>query len=143
MADREKVIKGLEMHEKKRARAGVACLECPYAEAEGGTDDWCIRGLHRDILAMLKEQEPRLITLEEVKNHNNKDNCVWFELRDIVVIPVFTRQDRQETVIENPYILSDQTISHLYWKNIDYCKKWRCWSLRPTDEQREAVTWDA
>lgn len=55
MADREKVIKGLEMHEKKRT--GVGCLECPYAKAEGGTDDWCIRGLHRDILALLKEQE--------------------------------------------------------------------------------------
>lgn len=55
MPDIEKVIKGLEMHEKKRA--GVGCLECPYAEAEGGTDDWCIRGLHRDILAILKEQE--------------------------------------------------------------------------------------
>lgn len=57
MADREKVIKGLEMHEKKRA--GVGCLECPYAEAEGATDDWCIRGLHRDIIALLKEQEAK------------------------------------------------------------------------------------
>ena len=41
---------------------------------------------HDDLLP----QEHRVMTLEEVKNHNNKDNCVWFELRDIVIIPVFS-----------------------------------------------------
>ena len=50
--DLGKIVKGLEAHEKKRT--GVRCMECPYAEEEGGTDDWCLRGLHRDILAMLK-----------------------------------------------------------------------------------------
>ena len=62
--DKEKVIKGLEMCRKKRI-TGVACLECPYAEAEGGTDDWCIRGLYRDAIALLKEQEK----LEERLQH--------------------------------------------------------------------------
>lgn len=70
MADKEKILKGLEMHEKKRA--GVGCLECPYAEAEGGTDDWCIRGLHRDILALLKEQET-VVRCKDCKY--NSGNC--------------------------------------------------------------------
>lgn len=95
-----------------------------------------------DAIALLKEQEARVMTLEEVKRHNNKDNCVFFELRNIVIIPVFVSQARQETIIENRCILSDQTIPHLYWKNIDYRKKWRCWNTKPTDEQRKAVEWD-
>jgi len=52
MDGKEKIVKGIEIHEKKH------CLECPYVEAEGGTDTWCLRGLHRDMLAMLKAQEP-------------------------------------------------------------------------------------
>ena len=53
--DNEKIINGLKTHGKK----GSGCLECPYANEEGGTDSWCLRGLHRDILALLKEQENR------------------------------------------------------------------------------------
>lgn len=136
MADREKVIYSIE---RCICHVPDACRDCGYDNREYNE---CVEKLLRDALELLKEQEQRLITLEEVKNHNNKDNCVWFELRDIVVIPVFIKQDRQETIIENPCILSDQTIPHLYWKNIDYCKKWRCWTSKPTEEQRKAVMWD-
>ena len=58
MSEREKVIKGLEMCQKKE-RTGFSCFECPYAIAVGERDDWCIRGLYRDALALLKEQEAR------------------------------------------------------------------------------------
>lgn len=57
----EKIIKGLESHKNK----GIGCLECPYSDEEGGTDDWCIHGLHNDILALLKEQEIRWIPVTE------------------------------------------------------------------------------
>lgn len=135
MADLEKVIRGLECCILRDPDDHARCSQCPY-------ESNCVNRLKMDALALLKAQEPRVMTMEEVKKHNNKDNCVWFELHDIVIIPVFVRQDRQETIIENPCILSDQTIPHLYWKNIDYCKKWRCWTSRPTEEQRKAVEWE-
>ena len=56
MTDREKVIKGLEICQKKK-RTGFSCFECPYAIATGEIDDWCIRGLYRDALALLKEHK--------------------------------------------------------------------------------------
>lgn len=127
----ENAISILKEHEAMEQCLKTKCVICPHCD-----------NCDVDENGMLKEQEPRLMTLEEVKKHNNKDNCIWFELRDIVIIPVFVRQDRQETVIENPCILSDQTIPHLYWKNIDYCKKWRCWNFKPADGQRKAVKWN-
>lgn len=142
----EKVCKGLHCHSDV-FNEEPDCEHCEYDNASCGYE------VPSDALSLIRQQQERIkeleaaqtarvMTLEEVKNHNNKDNCVWFELRDIVIIPVFVRQDRQETNIENPCILSDRTIPHLYWKNIDYCKKWRCWAQRPTDEQRKTVKWD-
>ena len=140
MADREKTIKALTICSKTGWCENNT--NCPYFDSEKESHFEDCKQMLKDALKLLKEQEPRVMALEEVKKHNNKDNCVWFELRDIVIIPVFVRQDRRETIIENPCILSDQTIPHLYLKNIDYCKKWRCWTSRPTDEQRKAVKWD-
>ena len=59
MADREKVIKGLETC-TMTTRAN-RCLKCPYAKEERDTTKWCTRGLHRDILALLKAQEPKTV----------------------------------------------------------------------------------
>ena len=59
MVDREKVIKGLECH------AEVNCAECPYR------DGWrtCPFGetLLADAIALLKEQEERIETLESLR----------------------------------------------------------------------------
>lgn len=122
MMNREKIIKGLEMHEKKRT--GVGCLECPYAEAEGGTDDWCIRGLHRDILALLKEQEARVVTTADFENNPNLDDSyhlnVWEEYRD------GTRCGWNTININDVITFTD---IHRYWTS------------RPTDKQRQAVKW--
>ena len=56
MTNREKIIKGLETCSIKTG--ALRCLECPYGKEERDTDKWCTRGLHRDILSLLKEQEP-------------------------------------------------------------------------------------
>lgn len=49
MTDREKVIKGLEIHTKPNSR----CVGCPYPN-----NGLCGDQLYHDALAMLKEQEP-------------------------------------------------------------------------------------
>ena len=52
MADREKVIRGLET-----CRTRVNCKECPYAYDKRANDSYCEAVLHNDALALLKEQE--------------------------------------------------------------------------------------
>lgn len=52
MADREKVIKGLEFH-LQELRVGHACYECPYWAVNP-----CETQLIANALELLKEQEP-------------------------------------------------------------------------------------
>lgn len=92
-------------------------------------------------IAALETQEPRVLTLEEVKRHNNQDGCVWFEQPTYNAVAAFVIQDEECTEVISPYILG-KPINHGYWANIAYNVKWRCWKKRPTDEQRKAVAWN-
>ena len=129
MIDREKVIKGLECH------AEVNCVECPYR------DGWrtCPFGetLLVDAIALLKEQEPRVMTLEDVKAFD-WDYCYLEEER-------FPGKEYRAvcgnyalTCITWPCVAS-MRIQH---GDESYGKKWRCWSAKPTEEQRQAVKWN-
>lgn len=99
----------------------------------------------RDVANRLEEllaaQEPRVVTLEEVKQHNNQDGCVWFEQPTYNAVAAFVRQDEEYTEIISPYLLGEP-INHGYMANRFYGKAWRCWTSRPTDEQREATPWE-
>jgi hypothetical protein len=76
MADREKVIRGLECHGD-----GVyeSCKPCPYHY------DGCEIALCRDALALLKEQEPRVVTTADFENNPGLDDGghlnVWEEYK--------------------------------------------------------------
>ena len=65
MPDRDKVIKALEICEKKD------CVLCPYTEWCGEYDDSyfydCTKLLAKDALALLKEQEAA--TIKKTKEH--------------------------------------------------------------------------
>ena len=61
MTDREKAINGLEC----LANENAGCYtDCPYY-----ADSPCFRKMEADVLALLREQEPRVMTLEEVIKH--------------------------------------------------------------------------
>ena len=61
--DAQKVMTALELCSKEGQF--VDCTDCPY---EGSEKPVCINSLMRDALAMLKAQEPRVMTLEEVRD---------------------------------------------------------------------------
>ena len=72
MVDREKVIKGLECCISGNP-AICKRVGCPYAEEHDGIGDVCIDHLMADAVALLKAQEPRLITVEDFENNPNVD----------------------------------------------------------------------
>ena len=67
-------------------------------------------------LTMLKMQEPRVLTWEEVK----KAEVCWLEYRGY-----------------EPFA----TLEADTWNSEKYGKSYRCWNCMPTDEQRKAVKW--
>ena len=82
------------------------------------------------IVDLLKE-EPRVLSLEEA----TEGEC-WFEYingscgnADVYM------KDNKTAIIYRANRRSVQV------QITDYMKKWRCWSYRPTNEQRKAVKW--
>ena len=89
----------------------------------------------------LKAQEPRVMTLEEVRQfvygspHIIETNLPGDEPR--LMYGLYSHQG----VVGNFDFSTTDGRKHLL--DADYGKTWRCWTSHPTDEQREAVKWDA
>lgn len=143
MVDMGKAIKGLECctADLMEYHQDHFCDMCPYKSTDPRIT-YCFNKLDlmRDALSLLKAQGPRVMTLDEVKQHNNQDGCVWFEQPTYNADAAFVIQDEECTEIISPYILGEP-INHGYWSNSNYNVTWRCWTSRPTDEQREAAPW--
>ena len=131
MPDLEKVINGLEC-----CRRGF-CFACPYNDGVDENTD-CKQKWADDALALLKAQEPRVVKISELTS--GEPMLVWLE--DI---------DKEETVAG---MLFDRVPGRLGFKLTDlasrdriyprieeYLTRWRCWTARPTDAQREATPW--
>ena len=90
----------------------------------------------------LKEQEPRVLTIEEVKTYPT-DKALWFEGKTIIpVLPDCRAEQRYENQLGVEVI--DTFYDFPLWfdsYNIPYKYGWRCWSAKPTEEQREATPW--
>ena len=86
-----------------------------------------------DALALLKSQQPRVMTLEEVRLLG-KDTVVWYEHKGVFRQP---RPRVVEFVFDEHITFTDGGV----WSfSADgYGERWRLWTSRPTDEQREAV----
>lgn len=133
MADREKVIRGLEC-----CMSESLCYKCPYK-----SKDECENGKYyysksiEDAIALLREQEARVMTADEVQ----PDELVWIEVpQSDEIWPALLRRsdwfDDPPTWEMCGYALA------AYYPHEGYGRDWRCWTDRPTDEQREAVKWD-
>lgn len=139
MAELEKVIKGLEIC--IRVQDNEKCPdECPYRK------DICYGtvGLMADALSLLKAQEPRVMTLEEVEDA--LDTVVWLDMPGaenladgFSLIMAYSRKNGWAW-FDSPF---GDNPSQDRFEYEDYNKAWRCWTSRPTDEQREKVKWNA
>ena len=134
--DRNKVVKGLEIC--SRVQDNEICPDdCPYRK------DICYgtAGLMADALALLKEQEPRVLTLEEVKAAKGTD--------------LFLEISGYPDPDTKPYITA-ATLDGVGKAGVSfYCNVfefdtynkssygWRCWNVRPTEEQRGATPWQS
>ena len=66
MTEREKVIRGLECCIIGDPDGSRECKKCPYRR-KGITNEPCFNALHADALALLREQEPRVMTKNDVE----------------------------------------------------------------------------
>ena len=88
----------------------------------------------------LKDNEPRVLTLEEVKKLQSiRDGAIWMEIFGNGLFPALPEFSNKSLTFFVA-ILFDGYRS--VFENDWYGKTWRCWSAKPTEEQRKAVKWD-
>ena len=128
MADLEKVINGLELCGYMEGMP--QCDSCPYDGKQ------CWKRLKNDALVFLKAQEPRVITLEKMR----EGEVYWFDCPgNFILRPVICNMyDRGDS----SYLNFVWQYGNFSWKISEYGRTWRCWTSRPTDEQREATPWN-
>ncbi len=131
MPDLEKAICGVECC-LSRESGFTECARCPY-RFPIGIDGTCenLIPLFRAILPVLKAQVPRVMTLEEAKN---ADHC-FCEAGSLFVCRIVPVPDGWVTIQQ--FGRPDMEID-----SNEYGIAFRCWTSRPTEEQREAVTWE-
>lgn len=98
-----------------------------------------------EMLRRLKTHNARVMTLEEVQTAEDCNEPVFLEIRDDGSTPdVFSWR-----IVKHVTPLTDRPIfildcagfsSALYSESYGYL--WRCWTNRPTDEQRKVVKWN-
>ena len=94
-----------------------------------------VRFLRNHVNELLKEQEPRVLTLEEVTGGGE---C-WIESKNGACgyCDCYLCEGREAVEV---WRCMEQQPSYVPW--FTYGKVWRCWTARPTDEQRKAVKWE-
>lgn len=127
MIDREEVFDGLD-----------CCIEglcdcCHYKKSDG--PGGCKDELMVDAFALLKAQQPRVMTLEEVRTAE----VVWLEQVGECVCAIKIQNFDNGTMsfaYEYNNFPSFVNIKPKYYGKIS-----RCWTSRPTDAQMEATPW--
>ena len=135
MINREEIIKGLECCFTDMDRSdSMPCRSCPYGKLPKKQN--CQKVMFADILALLKEQEPRVMTSSELQ----PDELVWIEvLQSDEIWPALLRKTDwfgYPTWAMRGYAIGG------YYRHDKYGRDWRCWTAKPTEDQRLAVKWE-
>lgn len=129
MPDREKVIRGLLACAEEDS-----CDSCPY-EYIG-----CRATLTDDALALLKEQEARVMTREEASETLMHGDFVIVEDRDTDMIWLGMRGDDNMELASGEYFDFDDLEKQDY--RSEYGKSFRFWTSRPSPEQMRDTKWE-
>ncbi len=131
---REEIIKGVKgcvgMY------YGFRCGECPY----GPYSSDCVENLHRDVERLMEAQTPRVMTLKEVQALQDND-VVWLEDYDKVSV-ISAIVNHVWKSLPNMVSFTAMPMREVKANMLWYSVKWRCWTSRPTDKQREATPWE-
>lgn len=146
--DSEKVIKALECRKNADKRCENPCEDtglCHYATAVRGLDGEIYKPficdmerICADALAMLKEQEPRVLTLDEAVDGNQ---CYYVEFRYHLDCG-WVKCDFDKMYLNGEVAMLFLRDKTFYQQREHYGKLWRLWNKQPTYEQKMETKWE-
>ena len=131
MNDREKIVAALENCSDPAGK----CKDCPYEECERfekSISEYPDE-LIREAVELLKEQEPRVLSDNEIIKTTEVTTC-YIEVKGERNLygAYFQKYDDDHTLVATDVKNVPEMIA---------TRHARLWSARPTDEQREATPW--
>ena len=117
--------------------------DAEYIKLLESSRDWWQKIAKRAIAKLTtlsRAKEPRVMTLDEVKASNGKDLILEYGqwgCEDNIVTAVTIEGCGSKGVSFALSVVCDYVTY-----NRKHSFGWRCWTSRPTDEQRKAVKWD-
>ena len=123
-------------------------VHCPYHKDRDETI-FCRMNLVSDVCSLLQidANAPRVLTLDEIdsiiyKSAKDYERLFWAESKSrtrlsfgVFQLDITTENDYEALLIGCSWPFT--------YRRETYGIKWRCWTARPTDEQRKKVKWDA
>ena len=127
-----RVIKGLECCISEK----TCHSHCPYnGECEEG--GYYYSKAIEDAIALLKAQQPRVMTLEELDDLRGRGQAVYYQDRDATV-----KSQDAFFVAVNCGVAWFKGETYMFCKTADgYDKVWRCWTSRPDEKVRAETPW--
>ena len=118
------------------------CLDCPWKSCEDADCEKVDipRNLACTVYAMLKAQVPRVMTLKEVLDNSEVVYLEKICCSKTFYLGAYIIDHGESTTVFCSMANQVDDRRDEYWD--DYGKAWRCWTSRPTDEQREAISWE-
>ena len=137
MNKQEKVINGMECCIKRMTTTGRCDYDCPYYHNPHG----CKVVMLKDAISLSKAQEPRVMTLEELKSYLGKP--VWIEEKgcEPYCEVVFDMDGVCFGLTKGEVEFGGVITGHAMFAVGGYGSIFRAWTEEPTDEQREATPW--
>ena len=146
MIDAEKREKVIEALECLANNPFLDCDKCPYnAPTLIPLKQRCdYTWICADALDLLKAQEPRVLTLDEVRRDH--DRVLWIECDDSKTQSI--GQYRGQVCWHDRHIGKWERFTtigfandYLHRETEKYGKTWRCWNARPTEDQMRETPW--
>ena len=146
MIDLDAVIRGLE-HCLNYDPDDMTCPDrCPYSNSYNLKATWCAGELMKDALALLKEDEPKILSIDEVKHIGiTKSRIVFIDNR------LEEKDNRQNPRAALLFLdnINDDRIRAVFFGDNDsyphhfdeYEQSWRVWSNFPTNAQKMSAAW--
>ena len=139
MADIENTIDGLERLRFFNQRAGRELWgDKPHDVQE--EDIASADAVYADAIELLKEQQPKVLMLEDVPKHD----VLWMETDKGEIIPVLIDGTIGEPEITLHYFIKKVSKEGIvtHYPTFLYGRTWRCWTAEPTEEQRMNTPWE-
>lgn len=136
MIDVATVVKGIKCNLNIEDYRFKNCLHCHYREDVDHLTWSCHdEEMLPDALELLEKMNPRILNPEEIPDY---DAAIYLEDIDKseIIIALYKRNVGNRVEFVAPV---HREVIPSY---IDYNKRWRAWTARPTEEQRKAVKWD-